>query len=89
MIPLTAFIDNGWTCALYWFVMAHRIMGVEQVSLACQTGDFSDPGFVEAAEMLLGFRDTNAFPDNYIGSSNPEASNLFLTGKAAMYHHGT
>jgi raffinose/stachyose/melibiose transport system substrate-binding protein len=89
LVPLTAFIDNGWTCALYWFVMSHRLVGVEQARAACQVGDFSNPGFVEAAKRLLDFRNKEAFPNNFIGSSNPESENLFLTGKAAMFHHGT
>jgi raffinose/stachyose/melibiose transport system substrate-binding protein len=89
IVPLTAFIDNGWACALYWYVMANRIMGVAKVQAACRSGDFTDPGFVEAARRLLDFRNAKAFPENFIGSSNPEANNLFMTGKAAMYHHGT
>lgn len=89
LIPLTATIDNGWTLGLYWTVLANRTVGVPGVREAFANADFSDPRFLAATESLIAFRDANAFPQDFIGLQNNEATNLFVTGEAAMYHHGS
>jgi raffinose/stachyose/melibiose transport system substrate-binding protein len=87
--PLTGCIDNGWTLGLYWHSMSNRILGTPAVLKAYDVGDFTAPGYLDAAKRLLDFRENQAFPDDFISLHNDEATNLFIAEEAAMYFHGT
>lgn len=89
VIPLTACIDNGWTLGLYWNQIAHRLVGTSAMRHAYAVGDFTDPRYLQAARMLLDFRNNHAFPSDFVSLSNDQATHLFPAGKAAMYMHGT
>jgi raffinose/stachyose/melibiose transport system substrate-binding protein len=87
--PLTGCIDNGWTLGLYWHSMSNRILGTPAVLKAYDVGDFTAPGYQDAAMKLLDFRNNKAFPDDFVSLHNDEATNLFIAEKTAMYFHGT
>ncbi len=66
-----------------------RIVGYDKALDAAFSGDYSDPGFLEAAEQLQALRDQGAFLKGFEGTDFTAVQMEFFQGKAAMILMGT
>lgn len=96
------FVDNGvpalstslkenWVLAMLFDALQLHAVGPEDVAktITRNGGDYSDPGFLEAAEFLKKLIDMGAFVEGATGFSGDEADQAFISGKAAMYVQGS
>src|SRR5699024_8766773 len=66
-----------------------RIVGYDKALEAAFDGDYSDPGYLEAAEQLQELRDQGAFLKGFEGTDFSAVQMEFFQGKAAMMLMGT
>src|SRR5699024_5736513 len=66
-----------------------RIVGYDKALDAAFSGDYSDPGFLEAAEQMQALRDQNALLDGFEGIDFTAVQMEFFQGNAAMILMGT
>jgi raffinose/stachyose/melibiose transport system substrate-binding protein len=84
---------DGWPAAHWWYWTALRSVPADVMAKAVETGDFSDPGWIEASEQLQKILDQNAFNPGWQATSAQQgaasASGMVVTGQAAMQLMGT
>lgn len=95
-----AFLDNGvtpfcvgatdaWTLAMYYDIIAVRCVGAEKVANTFLTNDFSDPGYLEAAQLLAQAVELGCFRDDAIALNRTEAEADFYGGLIPMMMQGS
>ncbi|MDO5399962.1 MAG: extracellular solute-binding protein [Eubacteriales bacterium] len=89
--PLAMDGGDGWPMAIYLSDILFKLTGdyAGLVSQAVSTGDFSDPAFVQAAELLKKTADAGLFQTGYDSQDYGTAMNLFTNGQAAMFYMGS
>lgn len=88
--PLTVGGKETWTIAMYHDLLALRNVGTDGVKAATsKQTDFSNTGFLKAAEQLSELVNINAFPDGSAGISREESEIPFLEGETPMYLNGS
>lgn len=89
--PLAMDGGDGWPMAIYLSDLMFKIGGDyhEAVSNAVSTGDFSDPIFTEAAQLMKDAADAGLFQTGYDSQDYGTAMNLFTNGQAAMFYMGS
>jgi len=91
MIPVAMDGGDGWPMAIYLTDLLLKITGgcSDDISAAITSGDFSNPFFKEATELLVKAADAGLFQDGYDSQDYGTAKNLFTNGQAAMYYMGS
>ena len=91
IIPVAMDGGDGWPMAIYLTDLLVRINGncSDLISKAIKTGDFSDPAFKEAAELLRKSVEAGMFQSGYDSQDYGTAMNLFTNGQSAMFYMGS
>lgn len=93
IVPVAVGGVDGWPAAHYWYWAAIRNVSPEAFQAAVTEGDFSDPGWIAASEMVQTIIDQNAFNPGWQATSAQQgaasASGMVVTGQAAMQLMGT
>lgn len=91
IIPMAMDGGDGWPMAIYFSDLLFKITGDyrELVSGALASGDFSDPAFVQATQLLKDAADAGLFQTGYDSQDYGTAMNLFTNGQAAMFYMGS
>ena len=93
IIPVAVGGVDGWPAAHWWYWTALRSVAPEAMQNAIVNGDFSDPGWVEAGELLQTILDRGAFNPGWEATSAQQgaasASGMVVLGQAAMQLMGT
>ncbi|GAA1909164.1 ABC transporter substrate-binding protein [Streptomyces sodiiphilus] len=85
--PLALAGKEKWPGHYYWSYLAMRVAGLETLEAASESGDFGDPGFVEAGERLRDLAELEPFQNGFLGAdySTPQGQAAAVGGgKAAM-----
>lgn len=89
--PIAMDGGDGWPLAIYYDDLFYKIVGTDRrdkVSDAIANGDFSDPAFTEAADLLEKSVEAGMFQTGYDSQDYGTAMNLFTNGQAAMFYMG-
>ncbi len=92
IIPLAMDGGDGWPLAVYLSDIMFKLDGSDYktvVSNAIANGDFSDPSFKTAAELLRKSAEAGLFQNGFDTQDYGTAQNLFTNGQAAMYYMGS
>lgn len=90
IIPCSMAGQDKWpiACAYTDFVM--KTTGDNTLlANAVSTGDFSNPGLIQAAEEMKTLIDKKFFQTSFLSADYGTARNLFAQGKAAMFYMGS
>lgn len=89
--PVAMAGGDGWPLAIYLTDLMHKITddysGI--VSEAIEKGDFSDPAFIQAVQLMRDTADAGLFQDGYDSQDRGTAMHLFADGQAAMLYTGS
>ncbi len=91
LIPIAMDGGDGWPLAIYYDDLLFKIAGSDRrdiVANAIATGDFSDPAFSQAAQLLIDSVAAGMFQTGYDSQDYGTAMNLFTNGQAAMFYMG-
>ncbi|MDD3278514.1 MAG: extracellular solute-binding protein [Lachnospiraceae bacterium] len=90
-VPVAMDGGDGWPMAIYLTDLLERVDGTisEKVNKAVADGDFTDPSFVKATELLKASADAGLFQTGYDSQDYGTAMNLFTNGQAAMFYMGS
>ncbi len=82
---------DGWPMAIYLTDLVVKINGScgDLVSKAVAAGDFTDPAFVKATELMAEAAKAGLFQVGYDSQDYGTAMNLFTNGQAAMFYMGS
>lgn len=91
IVPLAMDGGEGWPMAIYLTDIIVKLNGThgDIVSQAVSTGDFSNPVFKEAVELLAASAQAGLFQTGYDSQDYATAMNLFTNGQAAMFYMGS
>ncbi len=92
MVPVAMDGGDGWPMAIYLTDLLIRIDGkdaVGKINQAASTGDFSDPIFKQATDLLVQTAKAGVFQTGYDSQDYGTAMNLFTNGQAAMFYMGS
>lgn len=91
IIPMAMDGGDGWPLAVYLSDLVFQITGdyKDIVSNAIANGDFSDPAFTEATQLMKDAADAGLFQTGYDSQDYGTAMNLFTNGQAAMFYMGS
>ncbi|MDO4339734.1 MAG: extracellular solute-binding protein [Eubacteriales bacterium] len=91
LIPVAMDGGDGWPMAVYLSDVMYKITGEykDVVANAIANGDFSDPAFAQAAQLLKDAADAGLFQTGYDSQDYGTAMNLFTNGQAAMFYMGS
>nr|WP_245834564.1 extracellular solute-binding protein [Streptomyces aidingensis] len=85
--PIALAGQEKWPGHFYWAYLAMRIGGLDMLTSAATSNDFSAPGFVEAGEKLQELAAMEPFQEGFMGAaySTPDGQAALMgSGKAAM-----
>lgn len=88
---LSTSVKENWVLAmLFDALQLHAVGPVDAANAVTRNGgDYNDPGFLQAAQLLRELIDMGAFIDGVTGFSGDEANQAFIDGKTAMYVQGS
>ena len=93
IVPVAVGGVDGWPAAHWWYWTALRSVAPDAFQAAVVDADFTDPGWVEAGELLQTILDQNAFNPGWEATSAQQgaasASGMVVLGQAAMQLMGT
>lgn len=91
VIPVAMDGGDGWPLAVYLSDVLYKITGdyKDIVSNAISEGDFSDPAFTQATQLVKDAADAGLFQVGYDSQDYGTAMNLFTNGQAAMFYMGS
>ena len=91
LTPVAMDGGDGWPMAVYLSDLMFKITGdYHQIALdALAKGDFSDPAFTQATQLLKDAADAGLFQNGYDSQDYGTAMNLFTNGQAAMFYMGS
>jgi raffinose/stachyose/melibiose transport system substrate-binding protein len=92
IIPVAMDGGDGWPMAIYLTDLLVRIEGKDAAALinkAVAAGDFSDPKFTQAVDLLVQSAQAGMFQTGYDSQDYGTAMNLFTNGQAAMFYMGS
>ncbi|MCR4694360.1 MAG: extracellular solute-binding protein [Pseudobutyrivibrio sp.] len=90
--PLAMDGGDGWPLAVYLTDVLYKLTGSDYANIvtnALETGDFSDPAFTKAAQLLQDSAAAGLFQTGFDTQDYGTAQNLFTNGQAAMYYMGS
>lgn len=88
IVPLAIFGQEGWITSAMYDAIATRYAAGGIKALDTQTASITDDGYVQAAEMLEKLVQAGMFQTGATTTNYDQASELFLSGKAAMFLNG-
>lgn len=82
---------DGWPMAIFLTDLMVRVNGdcSSIISNAIANGDFSDPVFQKATQLLIDSADAGMFQNGFATQDYGTAMNLFTNGQAAMFYMGS
>lgn len=88
---LSTSLKENWVLAMLFDALQLHAVGPEKTAktITRNGGDYSDPGFLQAAQFLRDLIDMGAFLEGVTGFSGDEANQAFIDGKTAMYVQGS
>jgi len=93
IIPVAVGGVDGWPAAHWYYWAALREVPPEAMQAAITEGDFSDPGWVKAGELVQQIVDQDAFNPGWLATSAQQgaasASGMVVMGQAASQLMGT
>ncbi len=92
LVPVAMDGGDGWPLAIFLTDLLVRINGKEEAALvdkAISSGDFSDPIFTQAVDLLTQAVKAGMFQTGYDSQDYGTAMNLFTNGQAAMFYMGS
>lgn len=91
IIPMAMDGGDGWPMAVYLSDLVYKITGdyKDIVTDAIANGDFSDPAFAQATQLMKDAADAGLFQTGYDSQDYGTAMNLFTNGQAAMFYMGS
>jgi len=92
IVPVAMDGGDGWPLAIYLTDLLVRINGKDEAGLvdkAIAAGDFSDPIFTQATDLLVKSAKAGMFQTGYDSQDYGTAMNLFTNGQAAMFYMGS
>lgn len=91
IIPMAMDGGDGWPMAVYLSDLVYKITGDYKgiVADAIANGDFSDPAFAQATQLMKDAADAGLFQTGYDSQDYGTAMNLFTNGQAAMFYMGS
>ena len=88
--PIVVGAKDQWPAMFYYDIMALRSVGVQtSIDALNKKASFNQKGFIDAAKRMQDLVDAGAFNDSMFAMSWDEATNAFITGKAAMVFNGS
>lgn len=91
LVPVAMDGGDGWPLAIYLTDLLVRVNGtigtLEDTAIA--NGDFSDPAFTKAAQLLADSAKAGLFQNGFDSQDYGTAMNLFTNGQAAMFYMGS
>ncbi|WP_058485576.1 ABC transporter substrate-binding protein [Defluviitalea phaphyphila] len=90
LIPVSMDGADKWPLAIYLNDLIAKIDGDngDKISQSIANGDFSDPTYKKAAELLRKSVEAGLFQNGFETTDYATAFNLFANGQAAMYYMG-
>ncbi|ACZ31768.1 extracellular solute-binding protein family 1 [Xylanimonas cellulosilytica DSM 15894] len=93
IVPVAVGGVDGWPAAHWWYWTALRSVSPDAMQAAITEGDFSDPGWLDASELLQTVLDQDAFNPGWQATSAQQgaasASGMVVLDQAAMQLMGT
>lgn len=88
---LSTSLKENWVLAMLFDALQLHAAGAEDTAktITRNGGDYSNPGFLQAAQLLRELIDMGAFIEGVTGFSGDEANQAFIDGKTAMYVQGS
>ncbi|MCL9661971.1 extracellular solute-binding protein [Paenibacillus hunanensis] len=87
--PIALGAKDRWPVLFWNAYLDMRMAGADQVNAALnKKASFNTPELQEAATKLKQLVDDQAFGKYFLGTSNDDAINMFMTGQAGMYLMG-
>lgn len=90
--PLAMDGGDGWPLAVYLSDLLFKVAGSDYstiVSNAVANGDFTDPAFKTASDLLRKAAEAGLFQNGFDTQDYGTAQNLFTNGQAAMFYMGS
>jgi raffinose/stachyose/melibiose transport system substrate-binding protein len=88
--PIIVGAKDKWPAMFYYDIMAIRSAGVQtSIDALNKKASFNQKGFIDAAKRMQDLLAAGAFNDSMFATSWDEATNAFITGKAAMVFNGS
>lgn len=91
LVPVAMDGLDGWPLADYFSNIVYKLNGDyrDLIGNAVKNGDFSDPVFHRAMQLVRDANDAGMFQEGYASQDYGTAMNLFTSGKAAMFYLGS
>lgn len=91
LIPCSMDGADKWPISIYYQDIVTKILGDSQqdVRTAVSTGDFSNPAFLKAANLMQQSVDAGLFQNGFETTDYGTSMNLFANGQAAMFYMGS
>ena len=89
--PISVGVGYGWPTAHLFDQITHSTVPYEELKkivLYDPEGNWNQPGFIEAGQILQDWYQKGYFEDNLLATGDEDALNLFLQGKSALYIGG-
>lgn len=91
IVPVAMDGGDGWVLACYMQDLMVRLAQTpsDKIATAIANGDFSDPLFAEASQLLADTAAAGVFQTGFDSQDYGTAQNLFTNGQAAMFYMGS
>lgn len=91
IVPVAMDGGDGWVLACYMQDLMVRLAQTpsDKIANAIANGDFSDPLFAEASQLLADTAAAGVFQTGFDSQDYGTAQNLFTNGQAAMFYMGS
>ena len=91
IVPVAMDGGDGWVLACYMQDLMVRLAQTpsDKIAAAITNGDFSDPLFAEASQLLADTAAAGVFQTGFDSQDYGTAQNLFTNGQAAMFYMGS
>jgi len=88
IVPMALFAQEGWNAAALYDIVATRFNAGGIKALDNGTAKITDEAYVKAAEVVADLAKAGVFQTGATSTNYDQASEMFLTGKAAMFING-
>ena len=88
IVPLALFAQEGWNAAAMYDIVATRYNAGGIKALDTGAAKITDEAYVKAAEVVADLAKAGVFQTGATSTNYDQASEMFLSGKAAMFING-
>ena len=88
IVPMALFAQEGWNAAAVYDIVATRYNAGGIKALDNGTASITDEAYVKAAEVVADLAQAGVFQTGATSTNYDQASEMFLSGKAAMFVNG-